>query len=167
MKPLSQRAVAHGWLALALICSLQPGLAAGASSSAVIAVAVAVQPSCRFTTDNLAFGVYVGEQKDASSIVTVTCTNTTGYEVGINAGQNAAAVAFNWRMAGPAAAMLSYKIYVDATRTIYWGGNRGSDTVAGRGSGSAQVIPVYGRVAANQYVVPGAYADTLTFTLYF
>ena len=166
MTRVGQRAVAHQWVALALVLGLQPTLAAAANSSASINIAVAVQASCLFATSSLTFGVYAGAQKDATSTVTVTCTNTTRYDVGINAGQNAQA-SFDWRMAGPSSAMLSYKIYVDAARTIYWGGVQGSDAVAGTGNGSAQVIFAYGRIAANQYVVPGAYTDTVTFTLYF
>lgn len=167
MTPFGQRAVAHQWVAIAVALGLQTESAAAANSSASINVSVAVQASCLFATSSLVFGVYSGVQKDAASTVTVTCTNTTRYDVGINSGQNAAAVAFNWRLAGPAGAMLSYKIYVDAARTTYWGGIPGSDAVAGTGNGSAQIISVYGRVAANQYVVPGSYFDTITFTLYF
>jgi spore coat protein U-like protein len=153
-------------IVLALALGLQPKSAVAATSSASINIAVAVQASCMFATSNLAFGLYAGAQKDATSTVTVTCTNTTRYDVGINGGQHAQS-SFDWRMTGPTGAMLSYKIYVDPARTIYWGGNPGSDAVAGTGSGSAQIISAYGRVAANQYVVPGSYTDTVTFTLYF
>ena len=161
-----QRAVAHRWAAIALVLILQPELGLAANSSASINVAATVHASCLVASSNLAFGEYAGAQKDVASTVSVTCTNTTRYDVGINGGQNAQA-SFDWRMAGPGGATLSYKIYADPARTVYWGANPGSDAAAGTVSGSAQVISAYGRIAADQYVVPGVYTDTITFTLYF
>jgi spore coat protein U-like protein len=162
-----QAPLVRATLALSLALGLPSLPALAATSSAVFDVAVTVHASCVMTTSSLVFGLYAGAQKDATSTVTVTCTNTTRYDVGVNTGQHAGSTTTSWRMAGPAGALLSYQIYVDAARSVFWGASPGNDAVAGVGNGKAQLIYVYGRVAANQYVVPGAYADTVTFTLYF
>ena len=62
-----------------------------------------------------------------------------------------------------AANTLSYVITQDAGRVTNWGLATG--TVAGTGNGSAQTLVVYGRIAAGQYVTPGAYSDTITATV--
>jgi spore coat protein U-like protein len=107
-----------------------------------------------------------GAQKDATATVSVTSTNTTPYQVGINAGLHSSAN-FDWEMIGPSSDLLSYKIYQNAGRTTYWGGTQGIDTMPGTGNGNLQAIPIYGRIAAGQNKIPGAYTDTATFTVYY
>ena len=70
-------------------------------------------------------------------------------------------------MTGPGAALLGYAMYRDSARTLNWGATAGTDTVGGTGSGAAQTLTDYGRVAGSQYVAPGAYTDTITATITF
>jgi spore coat protein U-like protein len=116
---------------------------------------------------DLAFGAYTGTQTDATSTVTVTCTNTTPYNVGLNAGTFAGATVSTRRMTGADANGLAYSLSQDASRTVNWGNTVGTDTVSGTGNGGAQALTVYGRVPANQFIAPGAYADTITATVTF
>lgn len=140
-------------------------LAIAATNTSSFTVNSTVQATCTITTTNLAFGTYTGTQTDATSTVTATCTNTTPYNVGLNAGTASGATVTTRQMTGPSGTLLSYALFRDAARTQNWGNTVSTDTVAGTGNGSAQAITVYGRVAAGQFVTPGAYTDTITATI--
>jgi len=128
----------------------------------VIAV---VQAACTISATPLAFGNYAGVQKDATGTLTVTCTNTTPYNIGLSAGLAQGATVRTRAMTGPAADTLSYAIFRDGTRSINWGNTVGTDTLVGQGIGSPQSLTVYGRIAAGQNPRPGSYADTVIATI--
>lgn len=135
-----------------------------ATSTASFPVTATVQASCVISAAALAFGTYTGVQADGSSTVTVTCTNSTTYNVGLNEGiASGATVATRQMTAG--AATLNYALFRDASRRLNWGTTVSADTLAGTGNGSAQSLTVYGRVSASQFVDPGAYSDTITATI--
>ncbi len=151
-------------------CGLLAGLALSlpaqaATATSSIAVSATVQATCVNTATALAFGTYSGVQADATAVVTVTCTNSTPYNVGLNAGTAAGATVSTRKMTGGASVFLNYALYSDAARTVNWGTTAATDTVAGVGSGAAQPLTVYGRVPAAQFVAPGAYADTIIATV--
>jgi spore coat protein U-like protein len=159
-----RRALALGGCGLlASLALCLPVHAATATSN--IAVSATVQATCLNTATALAFGTYSGAQTDATAVVTVTCTNSTPYTVGLNAGTSAAATVTTRKMTGGAGVFLSYGLFTDAARTLNWGTTVGTDTVSGVGSGSPQPITVYGRVPAAQYVAPGVYTDTIIATV--
>jgi spore coat protein U-like protein len=68
-------------------------------------------------------------------------------------------------MTGPVAALLHYSLFSNAGRTTNWGNTVGTDTLAGTGSGAAQLLTVYGQIPAAQFPRPGSYADTITATI--
>jgi spore coat protein U-like protein len=141
--------------------------AAAATVTTTIAVTATVQATCLVTATSLGFGTYTGVQVDATSTVSVTCNNTTPYNVGLNAGLATAATVSTRKMTGPTAALLSYSLYQDSARTLNWGTTVATDTLAGTGNGAAQPLTVYGRIPASQFVTPGAYTDTITATVTF
>ena len=155
------RSICSGALLAGLI-----GAGRAATATGNLSVTANIINACLFTAGNMAFGAYTGAQLDASGTVSVTCTNTSTFNIGINAGLHSAGN-YDWEMLGPAGALLPYKVYVDGGRTVYWGGTPGYDTVNGTGTGAAQNFTMYGRIGAGQFKGPGAYADTVTFTLYF
>ena len=112
----------------------------------------------------MAFGTYNGAVANSTSTVSVTCTNTTPYNVGLNAGTATGATVTTRQMTN-GSAVLSYSLTSDSGHSVNWGNTVGTNTVAGTGNGSAQSLTVYGQVAAGQYVTPGAYADTITATV--
>jgi spore coat protein U-like protein len=128
-------------------------------------LSVVVPASCTLSAGALAFGNYAGTLLNATSTISVNCTNTAPYNVGLNSGIAAGASVSNRSMTGPSSALLGYKLFSDAGRTINWGNTVGTDTKAGTGSGSVQVLTVYGQIPAGQLVRPGSYADTVTATL--
>ena len=148
---------------LALDIALLPAGAATATSS--LAVSATVTSTCMVSATSLGFGSYSGLVAPASSTVSVTCTNTTPYNVGLSAGLGAGATVTSRKMTGPASALLAYGLFRDTGHTVGWGGTAGTDTVAGTGNGATQPITVYGQIPTAQYVVPGAYADTITVTV--
>ncbi len=150
---------------IAIAVSALSGLQAGAATStAAFSVSVTVQSSCHITATALGFGSYAGALDVASSILTLTCTDTTSYSVGLSAGATPGATVTNRQLAS-GTARLGYALYSNAGRTVNWGDTVGTDTVAGTGNGSAQVLTVYGRIAAGQLVRPGTYSDTIIATV--
>jgi len=116
---------------------------------------------------DLAFGSIgvISANLDAQSTISVQCTNTTPYTIGLNVGNGAGATVAARRMTGPAAASVTYSAYRDAARTLVWGTTIGTDTVAGTGNGSAQPVTVFGRVPPQTTPAAGAYSDILTVTV--
>jgi spore coat protein U-like protein len=128
-------------------------------------VSATVLKDCVVSATALSFGNYTGAINSAQSTVTITCTNTTTYTIGLNQGTTTGGSASNPRlMAGPAGATLAYGLYQDATWGTNWGNASGS-WVSGTGNGSAKALTVYGQIAAGLYVTPGSYTDTITATV--
>ncbi len=154
-------------LSLAVAAGLFTASAQAATATSSFGVSATVQATCLIDTTSLAFGIYTGVQLDTTSTITVTCTNTTPYDVGLDAGVAAGATVTTRQMTGPTAELLSYALFQDTGRTVNWGSTVSTDTATGTGSGAAQPLTVYGRIAADQFVAPGAYTDTVTATITF
>lgn len=135
------------------------------TSSHSFTVKTTVAPSCTISATAMAFGTYAGSVLDSSSIITVTCTNTTPYNISLNEGLASAATVTSRKMMLSGANLLAYTLTSDAARTVNWGQTIGTDTVAGTGNGTAQALTIYGRIAAGQLVTPGSYADTIIATI--
>jgi spore coat protein U-like protein len=121
-----------------------------------------VAKDCGVTATNLAFGNYTGALVDSTSTISVTCTSTTTYNVGLNAGLATGATVTNRSMTGPGSALLHYSLFSNSGYTTNWGNTVGTNTVAGTGNGVVQSLTVYGQVPAGQHSTPGSYTDTIT-----
>jgi spore coat protein U-like protein len=130
-----------------------------------ISVVATVRAACKISVTPLAFGSYTGTQKDATGTITVTCTNTTPYNIGLSAGAGTNATVATRAMKGPGTASLHYAMFRDSARSLNWGTTIGTDTLTGRGTGQAAVISVYGRITAGQEARSGTYADTIVATI--
>jgi len=150
----------------AAIIALGLGSAAAnaATATASFNVTATVVATCSISATALAFGNYTGAQTDNTSTISVTCTNTTPYNVLLNPGSATGATVTTRKMTN-GANTLGYALYSDTGRTVNWGQTVGTDTVAGTGNGSAQTLTVYGRIAAGQLVTPGSYTDSVTATV--
>ncbi len=133
-----------------------------ATATTQFTVTATIAKSCSVTATNLAFGTYTGVLINSTSTISATCTNTTPYNVGLNAGLATGATVINRSMTGPAAALLHYKMFSNSGHTTNWGNTVGTDTLPGTGSGATQPLTVYGQVPAGQFVSPGSYTDTIT-----
>ncbi len=85
---------------LALV--LVPASAFAGQIQTTFSVTATVQATCLVSANTLAFGTYSGVQLDGTTTVGVTCTNTTPYTVGFDAGTFAGATVTTRRMTGPA-----------------------------------------------------------------
>lgn len=138
---------------------------AATTATTTFAVTATVQATCLVAATPMAFGTYTGVIANSTSTVSVTCTNSTAYNVGLNAGTATGATVTTRKMTGPGAALLNYSLFSNSGMTTNWGNTVGTDTVPGAGNGTVQAVTVYGRVAAGQYLAPGAYTDTITATV--
>jgi spore coat protein U-like protein len=135
-----------------------------ATATATFPVSVTVLSGCAVTATNLAFGNYVATAAlTSTSIITVTCTNTTPYNVGLSAGASGSVTAR--AMTGPGGHTLGYGLYQDTGHGTNWGVTIGTNTEAGIGTGSAQTLTVYGQIPKGEFAVAGAYTDTITATV--
>ena len=128
-------------------------------------VSVTVVKACAISATNLAFGTYTKTLIDSTSTISVTCTNTTTYNVGLNAGTATGATVTTRKMTGPGGYLLSYSLCQNSSCTTNWGNTVGTDTEAGTGTGALQSLTVYGQLPAGQNVEAGNYTDTITATI--
>ncbi|MGA2888071.1 MAG: spore coat U domain-containing protein [Terracidiphilus sp.] len=161
---------ARSALATAVLGLLALGLtstsAVAATTTANITVTATVGASCTVGVTNLTFGTYTpATQAQASSSVTVTCSNGWAYQVGLNAGLTTGASVTTRQMGiTQPAGGLNYSLLTGSYTGANWG-NTTPTWVTGTGNGAAQVLTVYGVIPANQFVTAGSYTDTIIATV--
>ena len=133
------------------------------SSTQSFTVTATLQSNCTLSATALAFGNYTGAVLNGTSTKTTNCTRTTSYTIGLSAGTSSGATVTNRLLTGPGGGQMSYTLFSDSNRTLNWGST--SNTVAGTGTGAAQIHTVYGQIRAGQYMNPGNYTDTITATV--
>ena len=160
--------IAAAALTLGSLSSTASALTAGNTFQ----VTATIISSCTVSGTTLNFGnsidaLATSTPLDATSTLSVTCTNTTPYTVSLNAGANAGGASnFGARTMKSGTRTLGYQLYLDTGRSSVWGdGTASSATVAGTGTGSAQSLSIYGRIPSLAGVVPGSYSDTVTVTV--
>jgi spore coat protein U-like protein len=143
------------------------GSSQAASTTSTFTTQVAITATCTINSaSTLDFGTQgvLAANVDQTSTIQVTCTNTTPYNIGLNAGTGSGAtVAVRKLTSG--GATVNYSLYSDSGRATVWGNTVSTDTVAGTGNGSAQSYTVYGRIPAQTTPAPGNYTDTITVTV--
>jgi spore coat protein U-like protein len=122
---------ALGFLASAL--ASRPALAA--TQTASFSVTVTVASSCQISASATASGTYTATRANAATPVSVTCTNSTPYNVSHSTGLTPSITEISRKAAGPEI-----------------------------GNGSSQPDAVSGQSAGAQHVLPSAYVDTITVT---
>jgi spore coat protein U-like protein len=148
-----------------VILSVPQASAATATSS--FNVTMTIQGQCTVASaTNLQFGTVgvLANPVTASSTIGVQCTNTTPYNVGLNAGLGTGATVTTRKMTG-GGTTVNYTLYRDAGYTQIWGITVGTDTVSGTGTGAVQNLTVYGQVPAQTTPAPGSYTDTVQVTV--
>ncbi len=144
---------------LAWSANMPAALAATATTS--FTVTTTVPATCSVTATNLSFPDYLGAAVDGESAITVKCTNTTAYTVGLDDGANPSGTQRRMTSGGNT---LNYELYSNSGRTTRWGNASGS-WVAGTGNGTNQTLPVYGQIPAGQNLYIGSYLDTINVTV--
>ena len=152
-------------LSVATGVALMPTLASAATATTTFLVTTTVLNTCIVAAAPLAFGNYdptSGTDTDATNAISVTCTSTAPYNIGLDKGTNGTSVTARLMKLS---STLTYSLYSNAGRTTNWGNTVGTDTVTGTGTGILQTYTVYGRSPHGAAVPAGAYTDTVTVTV--
>ncbi|MBN8952933.1 MULTISPECIES: spore coat U domain-containing protein [unclassified Rhizobium] len=140
----------------------------GTIGTASFNVNASVAANCLVSVQNINFGTQgvLSANVDATGSVTATCSPGTTYTISLNGGtSNAAPTARQMKMGTQA---VTYGLYKDTNRSQPWGDvNTPGSTVAGTGTGTGQLLTVYGRVPPQTTPAPGVYTDTVVVTLTF
>lgn len=132
----------------------------GAGSPVTVTVNLVVTKACVISSSELVmdFGTQalVSQFAPVTRSVGVTCTNTEGYTVGFDNGQNYQAP---WRRMVSGSSFLGYNLYFPNTTTVW----TASQTLPMVGTGQLQSIPFQGVINPAQANVPaGTYTDNVT-----
>jgi spore coat protein U-like protein len=160
-------------LAATMLIAGQSGAAvySNGSRTSNFDVTMKIIADCTIAANALDFGQTQGvlaATVSVSTTMSVTCTNTTPYNLGLNAGSGTGSTTAVRYMSGTGGntATVRFNLYQSAGATN-WGNTQGTDTKAGTGSGVAQTITVYGEVPAQLTPQPDTYRSTITATVYF
>jgi spore coat protein U-like protein len=143
------------------------------TATATFLVSLTLQANCTITANPLAFGTngVLTTALNQQTTVAVDCTNTTPYNVGLDAGTVSGSTVTSRLMAGTASGNTSttvgFQLYQDSGHTTVWGNTQGTNTVGGVGSGSLQSINVFGQIPIQTTPRPDTYQTTVTATVYF
>jgi spore coat protein U-like protein len=141
------------------------------TSSAVLAVSASIASSCTISAAALGFGAYVdGANSTSSANITATCTNGTGYTILFNDTPDSAGI---YRIYSGGATSATTSLFLEssfgATSGFSLAITNTANAISGTGNGSAQTIPIYGKIASGQITiasrVSGAYSRNLTLNL--
>jgi len=152
---------------IAALVSFVGNGARAATATGSFNVQVTIAATCVVTSaTNLNFGTQgvLSAAVNQTSTITVTCTNTTPYNIGLNQGVNGSSVTTR-QMKSSGGALINYSLYSNSGMTTNWGQTVGTDTVAGTGNGSGQAYTVYGQIPAQTTPAPASYTDTITVTV--
>ncbi|QKZ04335.1 MULTISPECIES: Csu type fimbrial protein [Pseudomonas] len=144
------------------------GNANASTATANMSVSATVVATCSVSAGSMAFGSYSGAAVTSSADLSVTCTNDAPYTIALGAGSgtDATTSARLLTNASDSTSTLSYGLYQDSSYATTWGDTTGTDTLAGTGTGAAQTVTVYGKVAADQLTAStGSYSDTVVVTV--
>jgi spore coat protein U-like protein len=146
-----------------LSLSLKKG--GGTLAGTTVSISGSVSPICSVSAGSLGFGAYsAAAAAVGAASISVNCSSGGTYEVSLDGGQYS--TGGTRRMAGPAGNYLNYELFSNSARTLSWGnGTVLGGSVNGTGSGSAQSLIVYGRIAAGQLSTPGSYSDSVMVTV--
>lgn len=147
---------------------------AGASTGGnkfTFSVIAAVAQTCQVTTNPLTFPTPAGGDPSgvtATTTLTVTCTNHTGYEVGLDNGKNWDGSSRRMRGGPTHSDYVGYGLYQDSNNTVPWGNTPGNNGNTVTGTSSTENFTVYGQVNTSQGMPAGGdYFDAITVYVYY
>jgi spore coat protein U-like protein len=159
-------------LAIGLGLAALSGASFAGTATTTFNVTITLVSSCAISANNLNFGSSVGLLTSAvtgSTTLSVTCSNTTPYNVGLDPGTVSGSTVAARLMAGTAtgntSTTMSFELYTTSGLTSVWGNTVGTNTVSGTGTGAAQTLTVYGQVPAQTSPKPDTYQTTITATV--
>jgi len=151
-------------LGVAAAVALAGVSAEAANTSSSFTTQITITSSCTILgTAALNFGNQgvIGINVPATSTLQVQCTNSTPYNIGLDAGTGLGATP-PARIMTAGLATVVYSIYSDSAHTTVWGNTVGTNTVSAVGNGASQSYTLYGLVPVQVTPVAGTYTDTIT-----
>lgn len=144
--------------------SCDGGLFPNKAQPSAFTVRATVQKSCHVSTQPIDFGRQgaLTGNVDATGSLSLRCSPNLPYTVSLNGGLSNTAPTQRRMTLGNKAVL--YGLYMDANRTSPWGSAPGQ-IATGTGTGAAQRLQVYGRVAPQKTPSPGVYSDTVVVTV--
>jgi spore coat protein U-like protein len=141
------------------------------SNSATFDVTMKIVANCIISAGGMDFGQSQGVLSTAvtaSSALSVTCTNTTPYNLGLSAGSGTGSSGTTRYLSGTGGntGTVAFNLYQTAGGTA-WGDTQGSNTLGAVGTGVLRTHTVYGEVPAQATPAPDTYKSTITATVYF
>jgi len=137
------------------------------TTTSTFTVQVVLQAYCTInSTTTLDFGTpnLLNANVDHTSTITVQCTDTTPYDIGLDVGTGTGATVAVRKMTS-GGATVNYTLYSNIGHTTLWGNTVSTDTVGATGNGQQQPYTVYGRIPPQTTPAPGTYTDTITVTV--
>jgi spore coat protein U-like protein len=148
--------------------TLLTGAAQAATATSTFQVQLAITAQCLInSTSTIDFGTHgvIQTNLDAAAVdLKIQCTNTTTYNIGLDAGANGGTTTTRLMSAG-SSDTVQYKLFSDIGHTTNWGNTIGTDTQSSTGTGAEQTFQIYGRVPIQSTGAPGSYTDTVTVTV--
>jgi spore coat protein U-like protein len=122
--------------------------------------------NCNVSATSLNFGItsVLASNIDATGTLTIQCSAALPYTVSLSGGNSGASDATQRKMSF-GAQQVTYGLYRDSARTLPWGATAGVNTASGNGSGIAQNLTVFGRIAPQVTPQPGSYSDAIVATV--
>jgi len=152
---------------VAAVLTLGASSAGASTATTSFQVQLTIQSQCLVVSaSTLSFGTQgvLTANIDQTSTVQAQCTNTTPYNIGLDAGTGTGATVASRKLTS-GVTTISYSLYSDSARTTVWGNTIGVNTVAATGNGAVQSYTVYGRIPPQTTPAPGSYSDTITMTV--
>ncbi|WP_208276836.1 Csu type fimbrial protein [Massilia oculi] len=155
---------------LAAVMPFTGSAAFAATKTATFDVTMRVVADCTIAATGIDFGQsgVITAAISGQSNINVTCTNTTPYNVGLDAGTGVGSTGTTRFLNGSGANTDTVKVNLyRAPGSGLWGNTQGTDTLAGTGNGNAQSLTVYGEIPVQKSPTPDSYKSTITATIYF
>jgi spore coat protein U-like protein len=136
------------------------------TSSGSASVGATVSSNCTIGATGINFGSQgiLSSNTDAQGTLSIQCTSGLSYTVSLDGGLSGATNPTQRKMTYSTSNVI-YGLYQDSARTVAWGSTAGVNTASGTGTGLAQPLTVYGRVAPQTTPKAGSYSDTIIATV--
>jgi spore coat protein U-like protein len=162
---------------LVAVATIAVGAQAGAAvysngtATATFDVTMGLVADCTISAAAMNFGARVGvltAAVNATSDIKVTCTNTTPFNLGLNAGTGTGSSGTTRYLSGTGANTATVRFnLLQSSGGAAWGNTQGTDTLGGTGTGTEQTLTVHGQIPPQASPAPDTYKSTITATVYF
>ncbi len=171
MNNLNFRRLLAATVAIALGAHANAAVYSNGTATAAFDVTMGLVADCTISAAAMNFGARVGvltAAVNATSDIKVTCTNTTPYNLGLNAGTGTGSSGTTRYLSGTGSNTATVRFnLLQSSGGAAWGNTQGTDTLGGTGNGNEQTLTVHGQIPAQASPAPDTYKSTITATVYF